>query len=250
MATHRWIKFWPQDFENDPALKMCSMAAQGLWMRMICRMHEGTPYGHLTIGERPVPLEKLALLVNLPVTELSCLLAELRENGVFSETTDGVIYSRRMVRDNEIAEAGRAAANWGWDQKRKSNGRAKGDPNGVPLAFPKGAPDTLYSESESECASHSAPPRKTAENDRGSRLREDWRPSSTDQEYAARLGLDVARVAEDFRGYWCAKPGKDGRKANWSLTWQNWCRREVDKRGARSPGFVPGDARSTMASFL
>ena len=44
-----WMKFYTADWRSDPALRMCSMAARGLWVEMICLMHEATPYGQLLI---------------------------------------------------------------------------------------------------------------------------------------------------------------------------------------------------------
>lgn len=44
-----------------------------------------------------------------------------------------------------------------------------------------------------------------------------------------RPDLDPERVAEEFRDYWIARPGKDGRKSDWLATWRNWV------RGQRAP---------------
>ena len=83
-------------------------------------------------------------------------------------------------------------------------------------------------------ASHSASLRKAGRQDEGSRLPENWQPSSEDREYAENLGLNVDRVAEEFQGYWLTKPGKDGRKARWNLVWQRWCRTAAHKPSARA----------------
>jgi hypothetical protein len=32
---------------------MCSIGARGLWMEMMCIMHEGEPYGHLLVSGDP-----------------------------------------------------------------------------------------------------------------------------------------------------------------------------------------------------
>jgi hypothetical protein len=254
MSQHRWMKFWPQDFESDPALKMCSLAAQGLWVRMICRMHEGSPYGHLTIAQRPITPQKLAILIGLPVDKLQELLRELQEHEVFSETADGVIFSRRMVRDGEQSEAGRAAAKWRWRNERFRNGPGDGEgnatPNRPPIRVTNGDPNTKEAETESDTP-QSAALGKSTQNDRkrGTRLPDDWQPSEADSKYAEGLGLDVRRVAEDFRCYWLSKAGKDATKVDWSLTWQGWCRREADRRGKRpATGSGQSDLRHMMGS--
>jgi hypothetical protein len=61
------------------------------------------------------------------------------------------------------------------------------------------------------------------------RLPDDWEPSLADVEYARLRGVDERRlpdVIENFRAHWLNKPGKDGRKINWSMTWQTWIRNE------------------------
>src|SRR5215472_18713014 len=96
---HRWSKFWWQDWQSDNALRSCGLAAQGLWMRVLCIMHDAVPYGHLLINGKDPPLKQLASIVGAAEKEVRKLLAELETNGVYSRTVEGIIYSRRMVRD-------------------------------------------------------------------------------------------------------------------------------------------------------
>ena len=44
-----WGKFWWRDWLTDPNLSACSLAAQGLWMRMLCIMAHSNPIGHLAL---------------------------------------------------------------------------------------------------------------------------------------------------------------------------------------------------------
>src|SRR5438477_8979837 len=66
----------------------------------------------------------------------------------------------------------------------------------------------------------------------GSRLAPDWEASSEDVLLAEQLGLDAAAIALRFRDYWIAVPDPKGRKADWSATWRNWCRKEAESRAA------------------
>ena len=246
ISRPRWMKFYPADFESYPAVRICSLAAQGLWIRMLCLMHAGTPAGHLTVNARPVKAGMLAAIIGVSSVEVEGLLTELCSNGVYSTTSEGVIFSRRMVTD---AKAYREAV---------KNGRTGGNPlitpknpkkienNEVnPLVIPHDNPadknwDKLERESERERDSlapqDAAPARAAHSRKRGSRLPDDWQPSKADQQYAMDLRLAWQRTAEDFRGYWLAKAGKDAVKMDWSLTWQAWCRREAEKRGTRLLG--------------
>ena len=54
MGVNPWSKFFWNDWENDPALKLCSLAAQGLWMRMLCICAKGETRGWLLVSGRPL----------------------------------------------------------------------------------------------------------------------------------------------------------------------------------------------------
>lgn len=119
-----WMKFYPADWRGEPRLRMCSFAARGLWIDLISYMHEGEPYGHLTIEGHPPNLNEIASLTARPVTETRKALAELEARKVFSRSPEGTIYSRRMVRDAEKA------------MRDKENGSAGGNPNLKPQVNP------------------------------------------------------------------------------------------------------------------
>lgn len=96
--TDPWMKFYTSDWRADPRLKMCSLAARGMWIEMICLMHEATPYGHLLIHGQSPNVAQLASLTGIQSAEVVDLVAELERLGVFSRTREGVIYSRKLVR--------------------------------------------------------------------------------------------------------------------------------------------------------
>jgi hypothetical protein len=94
-----WFEFNPTDWLTDVSLRACSSAARGLWINLICHMHSCKPYGHLKVNGRAFDETQIARLTTGDVEEITRLLRELEENGVFSRDEDGAIYSRRMVRD-------------------------------------------------------------------------------------------------------------------------------------------------------
>lgn len=112
-----WMKFYPADWRADPRLRMCSLAARGLWIDLMSYMHEGRPYGYLTIDSVVPDVTNIAALVARPVSEVRKALIELEAKQVFSRAENGAIYSRRMVRDKAKAEADAA------------NGKGGGNPN-------------------------------------------------------------------------------------------------------------------------
>lgn len=112
-----WLKFYPTDWRSDPALKMCSLAARGLWIEMIALMHEAVPYGHLLVSGRSPTDAQLAVLAGAPMDQITDILGELESAGVFSRTREGVIYSRKMTRTAKKAAIAR------------KNGRKGGNPS-------------------------------------------------------------------------------------------------------------------------
>ena len=96
-----WLKFFPSDWRADPKLRMCSIAARGLWIEMLCLMFEAEPHGHLII-EGVVPTDAdLARLVGIAAEEVPELIEELEKFGVFSRNRNKIIYSRRLVNDEK-----------------------------------------------------------------------------------------------------------------------------------------------------
>lgn len=99
MVANPWDKFYWNDWEQDPALKLCSLAAQGLWMRLLCICAKAEPKGYLLVAGQPLSPADLVTLVGRPETEIETLMSELSLKGVFSRDRIGRIYSRRMIRD-------------------------------------------------------------------------------------------------------------------------------------------------------
>lgn len=117
MSATIWGKFFWSDWENDPALKLCSLGAQGLWMRILCVCAKADPKGYLLVNGQPLSPADLASLVGKPAPEVEALMEELGSKGVFSRDRTGRIYSRRMVRDANNAK------------KARQNGKKGGNPS-------------------------------------------------------------------------------------------------------------------------
>lgn len=131
------------------------MAARGLWIDLLCFMHDGTPYGHLAVGGKDtykgIPEGSLAPMVGLHLPQLRSLLRELERAGVFERTSKGVIFSRRMVRDEQLRQvraAGgvRSIENPNVPRPKRAAGREedihqdthKGHPEGPPEGYLEG----------------------------------------------------------------------------------------------------------------
>ena len=116
MSGQPWFKFFPTSWRSDPGLRSCSAAARGLWNDVLCLMHESDPPGMLLVNGRQVTNTLMATLFAMAEREVAKSLAELEAAGVFSRNEQGIVFSRKMVRD-----AARAA-------RSKANGKSGGNP--------------------------------------------------------------------------------------------------------------------------
>lgn len=106
-AAQPWMKFHPQDWRADEKLRLCSLAARGLWIEMLAIMHRSERYGHLLIGGVAPTDAQLAVQAGASPHEVSELIGQLESAGVFSRSAGGTIYSRRMTRDRKKADLAR-----------------------------------------------------------------------------------------------------------------------------------------------
>jgi hypothetical protein len=110
------ILFYPGDWLRDTGLRLCSIEARGLWMDMICYMHDCVPYGYLKVNHKVIHDVNLVPMVGVNLDILQRLLKELIDFGVCGVDRDGCYFSRRMVRDEELRT------------KRASGGHLGGNP--------------------------------------------------------------------------------------------------------------------------
>jgi len=96
--------FYPGDWQREPSLGLCSLAARGLWIDMLCLMFFAEKRGLLQANGKQMESTQLAILVRTDEVTVNGLVTELETAGVFSRLDDGTIYSRRMRRDSLLSE--------------------------------------------------------------------------------------------------------------------------------------------------
>lgn len=228
---------------------MCSLAARGLWVELLGYAHEAEPYGHLLVAGKAPTIAQLAALVGSTPREVERLLAELEAADVFSRAPDGVIFSRRMIRDQQRAEEGRQAVGRRWGNSSSSTD-AGGGPNRGPISPPERPPSTERVEDES-LSPHSRSEREgRTRSSRGTRLPEGWSPSFDSLAFALAEGLsgeEHSRELDKFADYWRAQPGAKARKVDWDATFRSWLRREADSFSGDRKG---GGRRDPLATFM
>jgi hypothetical protein len=100
------ILLYDGDWLKD-SVSGCSLSAQGLWLRMMFLGHNSERYGYLCQNGAPIPSESIARRCGCTPEQYTTLLAELDDAGVPSRTPEGIIFSRRMVRDAQERELAR-----------------------------------------------------------------------------------------------------------------------------------------------
>lgn len=132
MAGDPHIPLYPGDWLRD-GVSGCSLAAQGLWLRMMFLGHDSARYGYLEVNGSPMPPEFIARRCGCDDTaQYETLLSELTAAGVPSTNDNGIIYSRRMVRDASLREVRAKAGRKGGKQtakQKRSKREAKSQQN-------------------------------------------------------------------------------------------------------------------------
>lgn len=100
------IFFW-KDYENDAGLRISSLAAQGLWMRLLCVAAKAEPYGYILINGIALDYIGAARIAGVTESEAESLMLELERNGVFSRDRRRRPFSRRMVKEGPLNSLGR-----------------------------------------------------------------------------------------------------------------------------------------------
>ena len=112
-----WQKWFWGDWKADQRLRLVTPGARGLWVEMLGIMVAEDPYGYLQVGPRIISEDNLVGLVGMcTLAEVEGWMAELEGMEIYSRDESGVIYSRRLLRDEEIR------------QKRAAGGKKGGNP--------------------------------------------------------------------------------------------------------------------------
>lgn len=216
------FQFYPGDWRRDAALQSCSIGARGLWVEMMCLMHEGCPYGHLKVGEKDILAPILARMVGISLPEVEGYLGDLEEAGVFSRTSTGTIYSRRMVQDEELRQRRAAGGVKSLDHPNVPQPKdiLQGYPS--PLSSDGSSGGSPASASASASALHSRDPNR--KNSTGSRRSSGPAPPQ---------GGWPAEWAKDYESIGLLSPGQIGKV----------CKPVLDRYG-------PADAREMWQAYI
>lgn len=107
------FQFYPADWRKDPGVQALTYEERGIWFELLCIMHESDSRGFLKINDQKIDELILARMLGLTVKKVQKVLKTLDFFKVYSVDENGVIYCRRMVKDEHILQVRRAAGKLG-----------------------------------------------------------------------------------------------------------------------------------------
>lgn len=118
--------YW-DDWFSAFDVRLCSLAARGLWIDMLGIMFKAEIRGTLTINGKQVDSKKLAKIAGDTIAKIKDLLQELEEQNVFSRLEDNTVVCRRMFRQSgkqdQISQIRSIAGKKGADARWQTDGK-------------------------------------------------------------------------------------------------------------------------------
>jgi len=109
-----YFPFYIGDWLKATDVRALPLETRAIWFEMLCCMWESTERGYLTVNGKPIPDESLARMIGIPEILLKQNVKVLMDFGVPGiREVDGAIYSRRMVKDQDIREKRQKAGSLG-----------------------------------------------------------------------------------------------------------------------------------------
>ncbi|MDE1871829.1 MAG: hypothetical protein KGI06_06350, partial [Candidatus Micrarchaeota archaeon] len=98
------FQFYPGDWRKDPAVQALSFEERGIWVELLCLMHESEQRGKLLLGGQPYPEDRLARALGIDILLMGKVISTLITLNVASRCPEtGALICRRMVRMEEIS---------------------------------------------------------------------------------------------------------------------------------------------------
>jgi hypothetical protein len=220
------------DYETDEVLVRSLLRRDGIWKQpnLLKLARESAE----SVDSRRICGVLLAELRRLPLHETGSDQVKTLVADFITDLEKGEPYPTAYPPPNASDDANRNPSEQDYARAQGTGERYVGSSVLPEPLFP-GAPNSLAG----------APQRDRKQ---GHRLPDDFAVSAEMRDWARRKAphVDVDRETERFCDYWRAKPGRDGRKLDWRLTWNNWMRNAEDRQGPRER---PGRQRETDDIF-
>ena len=202
MSKRPSFQFYPGDWLKDPSLRSCSPATRGIWIDLLCAIHEIGDGGAVS-----GTIEQLARMTGCFPEEMRSAIDELSVTltaNVTERNKKVTVVCRRMETQ------AKALSDNALRQKRHREQRASNEK----VTPPSSSSSSFKKEHTPDGVSKKA----------GSRIPDPFMLTAEMRAYAAdrRPDVDVELETEKFVNFWRAKTGRDATKLDWAATWRNW----------------------------
>jgi hypothetical protein len=116
------LHFYPGDWWKDPGVKMLTHEEKGVWFEMLLLMFDSKERGKLTMNGNAMTVEMISFALNLLPETATKIVSKLLAYDVCSVEPDtDIIYSRRMVRDEELSIIRKKSGKLGGIKKKEND---------------------------------------------------------------------------------------------------------------------------------
>ncbi|MBC6697358.1 hypothetical protein [Hymenobacter sp. BT190] len=137
------IQFYPGDWHKDQGVQALDLAQRGAWFELLLMMHDSDERGVLLVNGQPMPDAVIARRLGLDNQTANQILTTLLAYGVASRReSDGALYCRRMVKDENLRQVRTAAGRKGGNPRLLNQ-----NPNQTPTTRDKQIPTPSFSSS-------------------------------------------------------------------------------------------------------
>lgn len=123
-----YLMFYKGDFLRGN-VSACSIAAQGLWFRLMILMHDSERTGYLCLNGSPLPSRIAAVKCAVSVDEYEHLLAELMSVSAFETSRERILYSPELVAEAETRAANAQRQRKHYEKKKEAKPNANLTPD-------------------------------------------------------------------------------------------------------------------------
>jgi uncharacterized protein YdaU (DUF1376 family) len=110
-----YLTFFTSDYVRDT--RILSLEARAIWMDMLCLMHDGDKRGYLSRADVALTSDQVARFCGVSPAVAQKAIDEIIGAGIASRDDKGVIYSRRIVRDEKKRKTSAAFGRKGGNPK-------------------------------------------------------------------------------------------------------------------------------------
>jgi hypothetical protein len=118
MSKQPYIPFYTGDWLKDANVQSLDYFEQGVWMKLLCFMHQSEKRGKLSLNGKPMNVRNISKLLGLDIEKTEYCIGELLDSGTMSVDNEGFYVCRRMVKEQELSEVRKEAGKLGAKAKQ------------------------------------------------------------------------------------------------------------------------------------